>query len=260
MPQIKAQKVGAFLEWLASHGYHVRRARKRVQDLRATQREINAEIVAQLAAGDVDRLLADRPMFASEDGYILDGHTRWAALLVRDPDTQVEIMEVDADIRTLLSLAWSFPGVEHSARMAAVRARLALRHMTASADLTMVFAEAKREAADKLVREWTARIEARFASAFPEWDLDVGMEFVQEPRGIGASEEFFRFSFRLSPSSRHPDKEWLFELDPEVGSEIDRWFSREFGLSPNFWDSAHDMARSGGAFPVYNGVVVQVHW
>lgn len=260
MPQIKAPKVKDFLAFLESHGVRVRRTRKAVKDLRATQREINAEIVEQLAQGGVHKLLSDRPMFASEDGYILDGHTRWAALLSLDPDTEVDLMEADVPIRELLSLAWAFPGVEFSTKMAAVRARVALRYLEASTDLTTAFSEAKREAADKLVREWPARIEARFASAFPEWDLAVEMEFVRESRGIGASEESFLFSLRLSPSARHPDKEWAYELDPEVGAAIDRWFSREFGLSPSFLDSAHDMARRGGGFPVHNGMTVQVRW
>lgn len=126
MPQIKASKIKAFLEFLAGHGVGVRRTRKRVQDLRATQREINAEVVEQLAAGGVDALLAERAMLASEDGYILDGHTRWAALLSRDPGTTVDILEVQAPIREVLSLAWAFPGVEFSTRMAAVQARITL--------------------------------------------------------------------------------------------------------------------------------------
>lgn len=117
MPQIRPHAMAAFIEWAKEHSVTVHRTQKRVRDLRATQLEIDPEMVEQLVEDGLDALLDKRPMLASKDGYILDGHHRWAALLVRDPDARVGLLEFSANVQDLLKLAWAFPGVEFSNRV-----------------------------------------------------------------------------------------------------------------------------------------------
>ena len=118
MPQIRATTVKAFVQYAEDNGVKVRKTKKRVRDLHATQREINGDVVEGLVHVGLQALLDDRPMLASEDGYILDGHHRWAALLTMDPEQDIDLLEVQAPVRETLALARSFPGVEYSMKMA----------------------------------------------------------------------------------------------------------------------------------------------
>ena len=128
MPQIRAHAIKAFVLYAEESGVQVRSTSRRVRDLRATQREINGAVVEDLAREGLYALLRERPMLASEDGYILDGHHRWAALLTVDPDQEVDLLEVQAPVREVLALARAFPGTEYSARVTARRvANLYLR-------------------------------------------------------------------------------------------------------------------------------------
>lgn len=117
MPQIRPHAMPSFLEWIAEHDIQVKRTTKRVRDLRATQLEIDPGMIERILADGLDAILGKKPMLASEDGFILDGHHRWAALLVRDPDARVGLLEFQTPVRNLLKLAWSFPGVEFSDRV-----------------------------------------------------------------------------------------------------------------------------------------------
>ena len=117
MPQIRPHAMSAFLDWVGKHGVTVHTVRKRVQELRATQLEIDPAMIDRILADGVDALLSKKPMLASKDGYILDGHHRWAALLTIDPDAQVSLLEFSVTVRQLLDLAWAFPGVEFSDRV-----------------------------------------------------------------------------------------------------------------------------------------------
>jgi hypothetical protein len=117
MPQIRVHAMPGFLEWAEEHGVDVRRTRKQVQRLRATQLEIDPGMVERVLRNGVDAILREKPMLSSSDDYILDGHHRWAALLVRDPEALVELIEFMTPIKNLLELAWSFPDVEYSDRV-----------------------------------------------------------------------------------------------------------------------------------------------
>lgn len=125
MPQIRAHLHKEFFDWLAERGVAVKRTRRKVRDLRATQREIDPEMVDRVVSNGVEKLLSQAPVLASEDGYILDGHHRWAALLVSRPDAEMDLLEVQAPIREVLAHAWAFPGVEYSNRFATLRERVA---------------------------------------------------------------------------------------------------------------------------------------
>lgn len=116
-----------------------------------------------------------------------------------------------------------------------------------------VFIAAHKEMEDKLARDlsskWAREIETRFGREFPLWEVLAEIEFVRGKQ----EDDHFSVDFRIFTSSRHPDREWLNELDPVVSKVMDRWFMQEFGFHTSFWDTSMNMARGGGSFPAYNG-------
>lgn len=118
MPQIRPHAIPAFIQYVRDSGVGIRKTSRPVKELRATQREINGDVVEDLAQRGLKELLQARAMFASEDGYILDGHHRWAALLTKDPEQDVDLQEIQAPVQAMLALARAFPGVEYSSRLA----------------------------------------------------------------------------------------------------------------------------------------------
>jgi hypothetical protein len=81
--------------------------------LRATQKEIKAAKTFGMAdahlKGKFDHI--GDSVVVSRDGYILDGHHRWAALMTIDPSRKMKVKVVDMDMDDLLAEAASFPGV-----------------------------------------------------------------------------------------------------------------------------------------------------
>src|SRR3990170_3503014 len=85
MPQIRSTYVDDFLRELVADGIAVRRGRRPVRSVLPTQARYNVRRVQKLLA-DPDRAISGKPLIVSSDSYILDGHHRYAALAVLDPD------------------------------------------------------------------------------------------------------------------------------------------------------------------------------
>jgi ParB-like chromosome segregation protein Spo0J len=111
MPQISSKKVPDFVRWLQDGGVRVSRKRVRADKLNATQREINRSKVEALASNPSHRSHLEKPVIVSKDGYLMDGHHRWMALLTIDPDAVIPVVKVDLKIRDLLEVADDFDGV-----------------------------------------------------------------------------------------------------------------------------------------------------
>jgi hypothetical protein len=107
------------LDYLEHHGVKTRRKRVRVGTLKATQSEIKAAKAFGMADSHLrgDFPTIDKQIVISRDGYILDGHHRWAALLTIDPGRFMSVLEVGLPMAngdkgpTLLGEAAAFPGV-----------------------------------------------------------------------------------------------------------------------------------------------------
>lgn len=126
MPQIKGQFTRQFQQYLADAGIRVRADTVPAKNLRATQREIMPSVIEMVIENNFHRQ-DDRPVWASADNYILDGHHRWAALLVEEPDAPMRLMKIMAPIHEVLALAHAFPFVQYSNRKADIALRLACR-------------------------------------------------------------------------------------------------------------------------------------
>jgi len=112
-PKVRGTIAQQFLARLKASGVQVRKKRIPVGMLKATQREIQAAKAAGMAdahlRGDFPKI--DAAVLGSEDGYILDGHHRWAALTMIDPYRDMEVIVVDLPIKELLYEAAATPGV-----------------------------------------------------------------------------------------------------------------------------------------------------
>lgn len=106
MPQIPGDKIAEFLAWLESKGVQIRLGQKAVGGLKATQKDINSAKVEALRGSGV----GGPPILISADDYILDGHHRWAALLVEDPLLLIRVIKVNLPIKLLLEVGLEFPG------------------------------------------------------------------------------------------------------------------------------------------------------
>jgi len=121
MPQLREAVIPAYLESLESQGHHVHKATVPVGHLQATQREINANkvlgMLENFRAGRFPSITAPVIVSTEADGshHILDGHHRWATLLVDAPQNEMEVHLVSAPIRELLLQADLFEGVTQEA-------------------------------------------------------------------------------------------------------------------------------------------------
>lgn len=92
-----------------------KQSRIRVGELKATQKEIKAAKTFGIAdahlKGKFNALTEEPKVMISRDGYILDGHHRWAAVLTIDPKRTMEVVVIDMDMDDLLHEAASMPGV-----------------------------------------------------------------------------------------------------------------------------------------------------
>jgi len=92
-----------------------KQSRVRVGELKATQKEIKAAKTFGIAdahlKGKFNALTEEPKVMISRDGYILDGHHRWAAVLTIDPKRTMEVVVIDMDMDDLLHEAASQRGV-----------------------------------------------------------------------------------------------------------------------------------------------------
>lgn len=113
MPQLTQDVADKFLHELVTRGVKIESTSMPVGKMKATQREINAEKVnGMVGAVKSGKLNLDHgELIVSKDGYILDGHHRWAALAMMDPGKEVKVQRVDLDMHSLLAESLKHPGV-----------------------------------------------------------------------------------------------------------------------------------------------------
>jgi len=116
MPQIPNSAKGEFLKELADKGVKAQDQEVDATSLRPTQREISgAKVTGMMAAIDSGKLdLNSERILVSKDGYVLDGHHRWAAAVGHDyedgkpGDVKIPVTVVDTTMKQLLPAANAF--------------------------------------------------------------------------------------------------------------------------------------------------------
>lgn len=107
LPQIPGEQVEAFIAWLREQGVDVRETKAQACTLKPTQAALDTEKVAKFRQGGTAR---EKRLITSADGYILDGHHRWGAIMADDPEGEVDVMECGQPIADLVETARKFPG------------------------------------------------------------------------------------------------------------------------------------------------------
>ena len=103
-----------FREYLAHKGVKISDETEKASYLRATQKELVGAKVAGIAQAFRDGKLADERLFISHDGYVVDGHHRWAAQVGVDlddnkaGDVDMKVARIDMDILGILAEANAF--------------------------------------------------------------------------------------------------------------------------------------------------------
>lgn len=107
-----------FREMLTSLGISTEVAEIPASELKATQDQLVGPQVAGMAQaiedGTFPQEVLDSPIFVTKDGYVLDGHHRWAALVAIDMkdgkqgDVDIKVEIIDAEIGYILDLANGF--------------------------------------------------------------------------------------------------------------------------------------------------------
>jgi hypothetical protein len=110
MPQIPSKVLPDFLKGLDDDRIGVHRGVRKVREIKATQSELHMDKVREMQTQERANLL--KPVIISKDGFLLDGHHRWAALVLENPDNEIPVVQVDLPIKSLLARAKKFSGAE----------------------------------------------------------------------------------------------------------------------------------------------------
>jgi hypothetical protein len=115
MPQFTSPRdVSSFVAFAEKrYGIRSRRGTRKARQLRPSQEEINRERVEDVADDIRYKKLDPKvPLIVSRDGYVIDGHHRWAAYRVDRPKARMPVLVVDASARDVLSVAATW-GAKH---------------------------------------------------------------------------------------------------------------------------------------------------
>ena len=92
--------IPAFLEELDHRDVKVTETDVRASWLKASQSQLNGAQVAKIAAGMRAGTYPDAPIFVTRDGYVIDGHHRWAAKVAIDTEDN-RLGEVTMPVRVI---------------------------------------------------------------------------------------------------------------------------------------------------------------
>jgi uncharacterized protein len=105
MPQFERGTERAFLGRLEERGHKVHyEETHKVSDIKATQATLHMKTVRNMSIEN-----QKSPIIISSDGYVLDGHHRWAAVKLRNPEGEITAHRVALPIQTLLTEALNDP-------------------------------------------------------------------------------------------------------------------------------------------------------
>jgi hypothetical protein len=119
MPQIYDEYIDDYVDFLESNGidYEVRYDVK-VSNLKPTQKNISLERMKKTMSRLLSGYYTDnqgkkmnplsRRVIATKDGFLLDGHHRWATSLFLSPENEITVLQVNANIEDLIPISKKF--------------------------------------------------------------------------------------------------------------------------------------------------------
>ena len=118
MPQIIEEHTDEFVKELKAMGYDTKLVDVPVGQLQGTQGQLNMDkvtfLLGKMEEGTFDWDIKGEMVLASKDGHILDGHHRWAAQRLFDPNSSMPLLQVDLGIQDLLDEAHAFDDGQYS--------------------------------------------------------------------------------------------------------------------------------------------------
>jgi hypothetical protein len=124
MPQVYEEFIPDYVDFLEKQGIDSQmKYNVQVSDLKPTQKNISVERISKILhrllsgyyTGENGQLLnpLKRVVIATKDGYLLDGHHRWATSLFLSPKNTITVLEINADIADLIPITKGFKKTEY---------------------------------------------------------------------------------------------------------------------------------------------------
>lgn len=114
MPQIDSNYMPQFIQHLKDNGIDTKVTSIPAKALKLTQNEYNKVKVLKLMQKYRNSPKAmNHPIIVSADGHVLDGSHRFLAQYNLDPNSNVKVIQADADINHLLPIARKAGGVRY---------------------------------------------------------------------------------------------------------------------------------------------------
>jgi GNAT superfamily N-acetyltransferase len=119
MPQIYEEHIDEYIDFLDENGVtHNMEWGVEVGKLKPTQANISVPRIKKILTRLVNGYYTDtygsklnplsRRLLATKDGFILDGHHRWASLLFLSPKNKIDVFRINADINDIIQLSKKF--------------------------------------------------------------------------------------------------------------------------------------------------------
>lgn len=112
MPQIRAEDYPDFIAYLKKNNIHLIKRHVKANTLKAVQHDFNTNIILKTIETS-STLTKSKPIIASSDNYIVDGHHRW--LGAHNTGGTVDILQADVKIQKLMSVVYKYPKLKKSA-------------------------------------------------------------------------------------------------------------------------------------------------
>ena len=106
MPQIDDQYQAMFFRYLRDNRIKFTKRSVHVRDLRPAQTELRVDVAHKLLKSNSTKL--KKPIIVSSDNYLMDGHHRWFAFVLDDPNMKVNVIKVNLPGSKLLDMMNKF--------------------------------------------------------------------------------------------------------------------------------------------------------
>lgn len=113
MPQILAKDFDDYINWLKYEGVGITNTEVNCTSLRCSQLDINEDKVIDLIVTNASNL--KNPIIISNDGYVVDGHHRFLAILNKSLNTEyvpINTYKIDMPIRELIKKTMTYANVK----------------------------------------------------------------------------------------------------------------------------------------------------
>ena len=107
MPQVASKDYDELFDYLKQNGANFKKEIVPARSLKAVQGEFSDKGIENQIQKNIDMGVGKKPLIASKDNYIIDGHHRWLAAINTGAD--LHIIRVDIPARELLDLVKKFP-------------------------------------------------------------------------------------------------------------------------------------------------------